>query len=860
VDSQDTDVYAEKLQHCITSAMIQCVPLSKYRPHVRPYWDSELKVLHTEQLRLRHVWILEGKPRGDIYISYINYKTAKRIFARALRQKQDNFYQDEYEQLEHAADVDTKYLWKNFKSKRDYSSSPLLVDNILVTSPTELCKVWERYYTDLLNEQSAEAERYDSVHADYLRNKIEQLKGTCSHTNDVTGTLSQSISVNEIATVCKQLKTNKAAGHDGIPNEALKLGGHQLFVLLTYLFNNIIRLGYIPGTFKHSIIIPLYKGKHKPRTLLNSYRGVSLTVTLNKVLEKVIIDRLNVWLRDRHFPPPLQQAGRTGTNCVSLAYAVQEAITHITSQQSKVYGCFLDIQSAYDVIHWDGLLVKMAQLGIKGKLWHLFRDWLSGSTAQVRAYGKCSDVFQISRSIKQGGLLSVFYFVAFYHDIHDYVKKGNTQQLMFHGVEMGSPTMADDTLLLSTTVNGLQVMLNNAFKYGRQWRLTYSPTKCKCITFGESHKKQVVNQNKRQWYLGDTPLEEVSTYNYLGIILSADGSSKYRTGIMSKKGYSCYGVAKSSGFHSEGLSPITCSTVWQRMIAPSMLYGCELWHNLTKKEINSLEVVQTKVGKSIQSLHRRTHNEIVRGLLGWSTMVGQIDSCKLQFMRKLMSLPTSNIIKHIFLCQIFGVVCEALTNPSSITFDLWRIVMKYNLQGIMTDYLLGKALITKHTWKQYIKEAVSSHERQKSIDGLERKGAHRFGRVHDSLSPHPIYQLVRHNMNIRKDLLNTLKLLAYPEVSEPCICNLCDEQYVDTVEHYLMRCQNYSLITIRNEAWGIILDSIDCIAEAQLLSQDDSIILDTLLSKRWSLFKSDEAYNTFSCVTANELTKLMYVV
>ena len=135
-----------------------------------------------------------------------------------------------------------------------------------------------------------------------------------------------------------------------------------------------------------------------------------------------------------------------------------------------------------------------------------------------------------------------------------------------------------------------------------------------------------------------------------------------------------------------------------------------------------------------------------------------------------------------------------------------------------------------------------------------------LGRVHDSLSPHPIYQLVRHNMSIRKDLLNTIKLLAYPVVSEPCICNLCDEQYVDTVEHYVMRCQNDSLIAIRSEAWEVILDSIDCRSEAKLLRQDDSEILDTLLSKRWHLFKSNEIYDKLSCVTASELTKLMYVL
>ncbi len=77
---------------------------------------------------------------------------------------------------------------------------------------------------------------------------------------------------------------------------------------------------YIPDTLKLSIIIPLHKGKQKPKSDINSYRGVSLTATLNKVLEKVILCRLKPWLKDQTFPPQLQQAGREKANCVCLSY------------------------------------------------------------------------------------------------------------------------------------------------------------------------------------------------------------------------------------------------------------------------------------------------------------------------------------------------------------------------------------------------------------------------------------------------------------------------------------------------------------------------------------------------------------
>ncbi len=339
--------------------------------------------------------------------------------------------------------------------------------------------------------------------------------------------------------------------------------------------------------------------------------------------------------------------------------------------------------------------------------------------------------------------------------------------------------------------------------------------------------------------------------------MSADGTSGHRTEVMSKKGYSSFGMLKGAGFHSIGLSPLTCSIVWQRMMSPSMLYGCEIWGKLPKKEIYILECVQKKIGKSIQALHRRTHDEIVRGLLGWSTVSGSIDISKLNFVYKLITLPGNNIVKHIFLCQIFGIVTGAIS-ASSITGDLWDTVSKYGLQDMVLDYLMGSQPVNKVLWKQISKAAVHNLEQIMYIEGLQRKNANRFLRVHKQLTPHPIYIFIKQNMKNRTDLLNTVKLLAYPENSDVTTSDLCLKEYTDTVEHYVLRCQ--SLVVIRNQVFDNVLDTLDCFAEATLLSKNDDIILDTLLSNNWSLFSDDSDYENFTNVTATELTKLMYVV
>ena len=48
-------------------------------------------------------------------------------------------------------------------------------------------------------------------------------------------------------------------------------------------------------------------------------------------------------------------------------------------------------------------------------------DWMIGSNCRVCVNGQISQAFQISRSIKQGGILSMLNLCIFMHDIHEYI-------------------------------------------------------------------------------------------------------------------------------------------------------------------------------------------------------------------------------------------------------------------------------------------------------------------------------------------------------------------------------------------------------------------------------------------------------
>ena len=223
-----------------------------------------------------------------------------------------------------------------------------------------------------------------------------------------------------------------------------------------------------------------------------------------------------------------------------------------------------------------------------------------------------------------------------------------------------------------------------------------------------------------------------------------------------------------------------------------------------------------------------------------------------------MSLHPENVIKQIFLAQMYSVIIAG-TNTNNITCTLWRVLRKYGMEPYVVNYLSGGQLVTKNIWKQSAKEAVHSHEETLYQDGLQTKMANRFLRAHNSLVPHGIYDIIRKHMSIRSLLINIIKLAAFPEDTEHCTCDECGTIYTDTVEHYVpIRCE--ALVQTRCDVFDNILDQLDCAAEAKLFNASDDVILDTLLSRKCQIFRKSQEHSMFLCRVARNINKLMYVV
>ena len=156
-----------------------------------------------------------------------------------------------------------------------------------------------------------------------------------------------------------RMKLRKASGPDGLTTEHLRYGGPAVVHWLTEISNSIIELEQIPPLLKQGITIPVYKGGGRDPLDVNSYRGITLNSALSKVLESLILGRLEPLLSNSGILHPNQSAYRKSVSCVDAIFATQEMINGYMQEGCKVFMCFYDLQKAFDSVEFPVLLHRL---------------------------------------------------------------------------------------------------------------------------------------------------------------------------------------------------------------------------------------------------------------------------------------------------------------------------------------------------------------------------------------------------------------------------------------------------------------------------------------------------------------------
>ena len=199
--------------------------------------------------------------------------------------------------------------------------------------------------------------------------------------------------------ILSSLDTAKSIGDDNVSPYVLKSCSSTLCEPLTALFRRICYSSTFPTSWKISRITPIYK----KRACSNPANYCPIAV-LSRVLEQLLKTQLQRQILP-HIPPEqfgFLKGSSTSDTGVFLASTITTAINH----QAEVRLVALDIKEAFDHVQWDGLLEHLWSIGCHGKVFHLFKSYLSDRYIRVVTPIDSSDHHSISAGLPQGAIWS----------------------------------------------------------------------------------------------------------------------------------------------------------------------------------------------------------------------------------------------------------------------------------------------------------------------------------------------------------------------------------------------------------------------------------------------------------------------
>lgn len=202
-----------------------------------------------------------------------------------------------------------------------------------------------------------------------------------------------------------------APGPNGIPFALFKENPDLWAAHLEKVFNEVIKKGVIPESWRGSLITPIYKKGNW--ALAENYRLITLQDTDAKLFARILLNELSDWATESKILP-LNQTGfikglGTSTNILALSLIMDKSI----SLKQPLYLCFVDFKSAFDCVQRNLLWKNLREKNIPTALLKMIQLLYSKTWVRVRMGDgqTLSKEIPANEGLKQGCVLAPFFLI-----------------------------------------------------------------------------------------------------------------------------------------------------------------------------------------------------------------------------------------------------------------------------------------------------------------------------------------------------------------------------------------------------------------------------------------------------------------
>jgi hypothetical protein len=520
---------------------------------------------------------------------------------------------------------DPKKFWDTLRSyRRKSSADPNSIDR----------DKWYNHFKNVFNSDELQANR----DTDFPNDNNENID--CD-------SLNAEITPDEVRAAIKALKSKKAPGPDGLIGEFFKNSCEQILPFLVALFNHLFEHGLFPDNWSLSILQPLHK-KGDP-SIPDNYRGISLLDISSKLYSFVLNRRITSWIEENNIIGEEQAGFRENYSTIDHIFTLVAMIQKQLVRHRKLYVAFIDFRKAFDSVARDKLWRVLNKTGMNGKIVQALQSMYRVVRARVRAGADLTEEFLCPLGVKQGEVCSPVLFSLFINELtKDIVNRGR------HGIQL-SPDLielfillfADDVILFSDTVVGLQTQLNILCESAKRLGLIVNLDKSNVVVF----RNGGYLGQRENWFFDGKQLSVVNMYKYLGIYMSTRLTFSHTFKDLADRARKGVSAIMKMLWTLGEFSPAIFFKLFDCQIQPILTYGSEVWGLFEDQEC--IERVHLTALKRFLGVSYRTPRHFVYGETGRHPLYVVTYSRCVKFWLRLTSMEDHRYPKKAYNSLLF---------------------------------------------------------------------------------------------------------------------------------------------------------------------------------------------------------------
>lgn len=401
------------------------------------------------------------------------------------------------------------------------------------------------------------------------------------------------VTENEVRNIVNELNNTRAVGIDGISVKVIKETINEILKPLTYIINKVLEGAVFPDELKIATVTPVYKnGEMEDMT---NYRPISILNNFSKIIERVIVIRLNGFLQKHNILNNCQHGFIKNKSINTAIFNFLTPIYRAIDRKCLPVGVFFDLSKAFDTISHNNLMTKLQRYGIRGNAYKLLASYLNNRKQHVRLQSNGKDVISdsilIRHGVPQGSILGPLIFLLYINDLNA-IYEPNTETCINYADDINVVI----TKHLDMEETKLQVLLME--EKTKNWinsnKLKLNETKTKKILFA--------NKLNQSYVIDAVELEtqKDDAVRFLGVYIDPSLNYKHHIRVLS-------GKLNKAIYALRTLKPLlhvdTLKTVYYGLFHSNLRYGIMFWG--ASRSVNGLFIAQKKAIRLLSNLKYR---------------------------------------------------------------------------------------------------------------------------------------------------------------------------------------------------------------------------------------------------------------